>query len=423
METLLELSPLLLIMLVLMACSAFFSASEAAMFYLSAADQRAMKNGTHGEKVAVLLLLHPDRLLSAVLFGNLLVNVAFFSLASICTIRLEVDPEWGPPWAVGFSLSALLMLIVFSEMLAKSAAVIAPRRLARQAAVPIQLLVTLVEPLMPALQRINLYSLRILWPGFKPEPLIEIDDLEQAIEVSSGNEALILQEQAVLKNIVQLSEIRVEEWMRPRAQLEALRGPVSLADLPDPELADGYLLFSEPDSEEIEKAIRLEDRLNLPAANLEKLATPVVYLPWSASVAHALEKMMQRDRSVTAVVNEYGETIGVLTIDDIWKTLFTYSPSRAARLLNRQPIVELEPGKWLVQGLTNLRILARRLGIEIPQTNSVTVAGLIQEQIQRLAEVDDQCTWGPCHFRVVETAKRGSLVAELELVKPREEVQ
>lgn len=421
METIIALLPLLVVMVALMGLSAFCSASEAALFYLSPKDRREMKSGSRSEQIAVELLLNADRLLAAVLFANLLANVSFFALASICAIRLEHHPEFGQRWAVGFSMGALLLLIVFSEMLAKSAAVIAPRWMARRFSLPVRILVTIMSPIVPLLRGINLFSLRILWPNFKPEPLVEIEDLRQAIDVSHGNETLIRQEQAVLNNLVQISEIPIQEWMRPRARLPVLRQPASLADLPDPEQTDGYLFFAEPESDEIEKAIRLEDHINLSGQHLEKLASPVLYLPWTASVADAFERMLRRERHVTAVVNEFGETIGVLTIDDIWETLFTYSPSRVERLLDRKPAVEIEPGKWLVQGLTNLRILSRRLQVEFPPTNSVTVAGLIQEQVQRLAEIGDECVWGPCHFRVVETARRGSLVAELSLVTPQQQ--
>jgi putative hemolysin len=422
METLTGLTPLLISMLVLMACSSFFSASESALFFLSATDRREMKTGNSRERIAIELLEHPDQLLSAVLFSNLMVNVGFFSLASVCSIRLEKSPDWGPSWALGFALGALLLLILFGEMLAKTIGVISPRPISRFAAFPLYWLVRLVNPLTPILRNIVSGSTRMLWPGFKPEPLINLADLEQAIELTSNNEVLIQQEQAVLQNIVHLSDIRVEEWMRPRAQLHVLKPPVAFSDLEAYECG-GYLLFSESGSYEIEKALRLEGHFELPQRNIEKLAKPVMYLPWSASVALALEKMAQRNRDVTAVVNEFGETIGVLTVEDVLETLFTYSPSRAERLLDRKPVVEIEPGKWLVQGMTNLRILSRRLNVDLPPNSSITVAGLIQEQLQRLAEIDDECDWGNCHFRVVETAKRGSLVAELTMRNQTEEVQ
>jgi CBS domain containing-hemolysin-like protein len=415
METLTALTPLLLVMLVLMACSGFFSASESALFFLSANDRRLMKSGSASEKAALKLLDHPDHLLSAILFSNLLVNFTYFSLASVCTLRMERDEDLGSTWAVAFAMGSLLVLVLIGEMLAKTVGVIAPRSLSKLAALPLTWLVYVESPLTPVVKKVVLVSTRLLWPNFRPEPLINLADLEQAIELTSSNEVLIQQEQAVLQNIVHLSDIRIEEWMRPRSQLKVFKAPLALSDLEFTEGRSDYLMIGESGSDEIEKAIRLEDHFHLPSQNLEKLAQPVLYLPWSASVGLALEKMSNRNRDVTVVVNEFGETVGVLTVDDILETMFTYSPSRVERILERKPIVEIEPGKWLVQGLTNLRILSRRLNLELPPHQSITVAGLIQQQLQRLAEVDDQCQWGPCHFRVVETAKRGSLVAELTL--------
>ena len=417
---LLPLLPFLIAMLVLIASSAFFSASEAALFYLPPRDRRAMESGTRGEQAAVALLQDADRLLSAVLFWNLVTNVTYFALAAMCSIQLEHVPRFGSTLAVLFSAAALLVIIFFSEMLPKSVAVLQPRTLSRLLALPLTLAVRAVDPLMPLLRGINLISTRVLWPRFKPEPLIEVSDLERAIEHSGNDESLIRQEQAVLQNIVQLSNIRVEEWMRPRAQFQIYKPPVRLADLDRSLPASGYLLFSESDSQEIERALRLDNQFELPLDHLEKLAEPVLYLPWCATVANALEKMSHRDREVTVVVNEHGETIGILSIEDILETVFTYSPSRTQRLLDRAPLEEIEPGRWLVVGLMSLRQLSRRIQVPFPDTASVTVGGVIQEQLQRLAEEGDECRWGRCHFRVMDAAQRGTLLVELTLLEDQE---
>ena len=116
-------------------------------------------------------------------------------------------------------------------MLPKSVGVLTPRLLARTVSLPLALAVKIVDPLMPLLAVVNLISRRLIWPSFEPEPFIEVADLERAIEHSGNNESLIYQEQAVLQNIVQLSDIRIEEWMRPRTQFQAYHPPVSLADL------------------------------------------------------------------------------------------------------------------------------------------------------------------------------------------------
>ncbi len=405
MDSFLQLLPWLITMVVLVGFSGFFSASEAALFYLPPRDRRAMQSGTAGEQAAVSLLSRPDRLLSAVLFWNLLINVSYFAIASICSIQLEQIEGLGQSAAVGFAVVSLLSIIFFSEMFPKSIGVLAPRTLARFLSLPLAFAVRIVDPMMPFLRWIRLISQRLIWPGFEPEPFIEVADLERAIEHSGQDASLIRQEQAVLQNIVRLSNLRVEELMRPRTQFRTYQPPVNLQDLKTIP-PSGYLLITEPDSREIERAIRLDNQFQFAATNLERSAEPVLYLPWCATVASALEKMSHRDREVTVVVNEFGETIGVLTIEDILESVFAYSPSRSQRLLDLPPVENIGAGRWRVAGILNLRELSRRLEIEIPETSSVTVSGIIQETLQRLAEEGDVCHWGPFQFEIIEVFAR-----------------
>lgn len=415
MNELLPLLPWFITMVALIVCSAFFSASEAALFYLQPRDRREMAGamGTAGEKVAAGLLDDPDRLLSAVLFWNLVINVGYFAISSIVAIRIERIPSLGSGGAWLFASLTLLLIIFCSEMLPKTFAVLQPRRIAKTVGVPLSVAVRVVDPLMPLLSSTNLISRRIIWPGFKTEPAMEVTDLERAIVISGNDAELIKQEQAVLQNIVQLSTIRIEEWMRPRTQFESFQPPVNLSDLGGQVPKSGYLLVTEPGGGDIERAVRLDNQFHLESENIDRDAEYVLYLPWCATVADALEKMSHRDREVTVVLNEFGETIGILTIEDILETIFNYSPSRTVRLLDRPAIEKMEDGRWQVAGIMGLRQLAKRLEIEIPHTFCVTVRGIIQDTLQRLAETGDRCEWGPFEFRVLKVAQRGAMLVEV----------
>lgn len=413
--------PWLVTMVLLLICSAFFSASEAALFFLQPRDRRTLASGNPAQRMAASLLDRPERLLSAVLFWNLVINIGYFSISSICAIRIERLPALGQSGAVMFAVFSLLAIIFFSEMLPKSFAVLKPAMLAQTVSFPLSLAVRLVDPIMPLLQSVNLISTRLIWPGFQPEAEIDVSDLERAIEHSGSDPTVIRQEQAVLQNVVQLSNILVEEWMRPRTQFVHYHPPVSLVDLRGKVPASGYLLVTESDSENIEKAIRLDNQYELPDQNLERLAKSVLYLPWCATVADALERMTHRDREVTVVVNEYGDTIGILTIEDILETVFVYSPSRAHRLLDLPPIEELEPNRWRVAGIMSLRQLSRRIEMELPETDSVTVRGVIQEKLQRLARRGDTCDWGQLMLTVIDVPQRGDLLVEVTLAEHRSE--
>lgn len=421
MDALFDNLPSLIAMAVLVASSGFFSASEAALFSLRWKERLAMANGTRTQQMAAGLLKEPDRLLTAVLFWNLVINVAYFTIATIVGLALEKHELGGSSSSVVFAAASLLTLIFLSEMLPKSVAVLSPMRLSGLFALPLALAVRIVSPLIPLLQTSNLLSRRLLWPSFEPEPYLDVSDLERAIEISTSDANLIEQEQAVLRNIVLLSDIRVEEWMRPRTQFISFRPPVSLSDLGGKMTPSRYLLVTEPDTEEIASALNLEQLADVPQEHLEHHATPVVYVPWCAPVADALERIQAKDRQVAVVVNEFGETIGILTIDDLIDTVFTYSPSRSKIILDRKPIHDIGPGKWLVAGVTSLRRLSRFIGIQLPESKSVTLAGVVQESLGRLAVAGDECEWGPFHLRVLEVPQRGLMLIEVILARRESE--
>jgi CBS domain containing-hemolysin-like protein len=422
MTELLLLTPWLIAMAILMACSGFFSASEAALFYLRPRDLREMESGGVAEKAAAKLLEEPDRLLSAILFWNLVINIIYFSISSICSLRIEQTESMGKSEAVMFATASLFAIIFFSEMMPKSIAVLKPRVLSVSVSLPLALAVRTIDPVMPLLQWICLVSRRLIWPNFRPEPYLEIQDVQRAIEHSGNDPELIEQEQAVLQNIVDLGNIRVDEWMRPRTQFVMYRPPVSLIDLKKLP-PSGYLLISEPDSEEIERAIRLDNQFDLPEKNIERFGEPVLYQPWCSSVADAFEKMSYRSKEVTVVVNEFGDTIGILTIEDILEAVFSYSPSRSRRLLDTNPITAISENVWHVSGMMSLRRLGKQLNIELPPTDCVTIGGVIQDQLQRLVTVGDQCHWGPLELHVLDAPERSNMLIRVTLQPTAEDTQ
>ena len=413
---------------VLILFSAFFSSSEAALFYLSRAERRKLAAGNRPQRVAAGLLAEPDRLMTAVLFCNLVANLAYFALASIISIRLNLDRRTAGTeaqlWSTGsFAVGSLLVIIVFGEMLPKSLGVLQPRRLAALVSLPLAATVRLLSPVLPGLHLANLLSRRLLLPRFRPEPYLRVGDLERAVRLSTSDATLLEQEQRVLQNLVLLSEIRAEELMRPRIQFFSFRPPVSLADLKGRMPRSGYLLVTEPDSDEVAAAIPLRSLWSIPGEHLEQHAEAVVYVPWCTTVAEVLEVMQRQDRQVAAVVNEFGETIGILTFDDVLDTIFSRSPSRSQRLLERMPIRQVSPGTWHVTGMTSLWRLVRHFNVERPASKSVTVAGVVQEVLQRLPQPGDQCRWGPFQLQVLDVPERGQLLVELTLSDEQQETE
>jgi CBS domain containing-hemolysin-like protein len=400
-------------MLVLTAASAFCSCAEASMFSLQGDDRRALRRGNAAQRTAIDLLNRPDRLLTSILFWNLVFNFGFFIVGSVVEYRLHQERRHTE--SAILMVGSLLGMIVFGEMLPKTIGVQQPRVFASLTALPMAAMVRALDPLMPVFATANNLLQRLLFPNFEREPYLEISDLERAIELSTDDAQLAALEQSALRNIVLLSELPAEELMRPRNQYQSFAAPVHLDQLAGELPPSGYLLITEDESDDISAAIALKHLTTIPRQHLERSAQPVVYVPWCATVAAILDELRRQEREVAAVVNEYGETIGIVTIEDVLETIFEEQSSRSARLLATSSIVPVAPDRWHVTGMTNLRRLSRHFGVPLESSRSVTVAGILQEQLQRIPDEGDELLWSGFHFRVLEAGESGAVKVELRV--------
>ncbi|QEG32942.1 CNNM domain-containing protein [Bythopirellula goksoeyrii] len=406
-------------MALIIVASGFFSCSEAALFSLQPEDRRQLKRGTHLQRVAVRLLAHPEQLLMAILFWNLILNIGYFAIASVVSIRLQSERHHAEAGLVAFV--ALLGLIIFGEMLPKTIGVLAPRFVSSIVSFPLTVAVRVFRPLSPMFSAVNHALRRLLFPHFQKEQYLELADLEQAISISTPDEELAAQERSALQNIVLLSDLTAEELMRPRTLYQKFAPPVQLTDLGGEFPRSGYLLVTEPESEEIAGAIALKLLSTIPRNNLEHFAKPVVYVPWCATVASVFDTLNAEDREVAAVVNEFGETIGIVTLEDLLHTVFEDDSSRSARMLATASIHPMGENLWQVTGMTSMRRLSRFFEVTLPKCKSTTVAGVLQEVLQRLPDVGDEVAWPPFRFRVLESQPK--MLLELELFQHSEEGQ
>lgn len=392
--------PWLIAMGVLVLLSALFSGSEAALFSLNHRARRSLGRAGIGGRIASQLLENPERLLSAVLFWNLLINMTYFAIAAILGSRLEDDPSAGRSIAILFTVVSLMSIIFFSEMLPKSLAVLAPARLSVLVGAPLSLAVRVVSPLLPLVTVTNQAASRLIWPTFKPEPEIDLADIERAIELGTDDAALLQRERMALRGLVEMAETRVSELMWPRSKLWICNDPSDRSVLVEAVPLNGYLMVTGEDGDTIERAIGVRMLRPSQLSDLDEASDPVIYVPWTALVSQVLDQLNDEDLSVAVVVNEFGEIMGAVSIDDIIRRVL--APRDEEDFFGESAIQEIEPDRFRVSGTASFRGLCKRLGVDNVGEGITTVAGFIQRHNERLPRLGDSAPLGQYRVTVIQ---------------------
>ena len=395
-----------LVMLGIVAASGFFSGSETALFFLPPEELKAMADGRPKERAVASLMADPERLLTAVLFWNLVANLTYFAVGILIARRLY---DAGHEVQAGlFNVAALVAIIVFGEVVPKSLAVVAGRPLAVLAARPLAAATALLDPVRPALTGTAAALRRVIDPRLVPEPQLKTMDLDKAAALTGPVASLDRDDARAFRNVLDLLEMSAEDLMRPRASFRPL-GPREVGGRRLPLFLAGQVVVDLVD-EGVDRAApaHVAARETVDAAALR----PVEYVPWCAPAPLALEPLRKPGAVAVGVLNEYGDLLGVVTGEDVMESLVSPDASRARRVLDREPVVHLGRGEWRVEGMTLLRVLGEHLGLGDEEVfaegvEARTVGGLLIERLGRFAEEGDSAEWLGHELRVVDAPKPG----------------
>lgn len=400
--------------------SALFSASEAALFSLTTTQRAQLDFNNRSEKAIEQLLTNPSQLLTCILLCNLFINITFFAVANVVSTWLTKTESWAG-WSVAFGFATVSAVILFGELLPKSLGVLAPLKIGRVVSVPMSFVMKVVKPIAIAMQWINDVCRRLIWPGLVPESVLETTDLERAIELSETDSKMIDLEKGILQNILQLSNIQAPDWMHPRSQFRCITLPANPSDITDwlelnreetqDEPHDIILVLSASDGE-IVSTTTLESIHDAAAKNTTPHTSPALYVPWCASLASVLQLLQKQGLQAAIVVNERGDTIGVLFLDDIVEAVFA-SSSNAIDTMGRPSFAKTGEAKWEVTGATRIKQLERSLGIKLPESRDATIAGVLQSQLRRIAVTGDKVDWGHFTLLITNAPRRGEMLVQI----------
>ena len=383
----------------LLLISAFFSMAETAMMALSRLRLRHLvRQGSVAGRRTQQLLDRTDRLLSVILIGNSFANAAITALFTALTLQYFGNGHWNLAIA---TVSIAFTILVFSEVTPKVIGASYPEPLALFSSAILKALSWLATP---AVWFVNLFVhaiLRILRiPGAGAITSTRLTPEEMRTAVLESGSFIRGKHRTMLLNLFDLEQLTVDDVMAPRAAIEALDIEQPILVLID-QLTSCYhnkLVVYEGD---ISRVLGVLHVRKLPAvltagpltheAIRELLAAPY-YVPTGTSLLQQLQMFQENRQRLGLVVDEYGELVGLVTVDDIVEEIVgeftTPAPGTGQSGLRWGP-----SGQIVVDGAVSLRLLNRRLGLSLPLDGPKTLNGLILEQLEQIPD-------GPCCLRL-----------------------
>lgn len=382
------LSALFGVLFLLIILSAFFSGSETGLMALNRYRLRHLVRDSHpGAIRAQRLLDKPDRLIGLILLGNNFVNILASSITTIIALRLMGEPGI----AVGAGLLTLVILI-FAEVTPKTLAALHPERIAFPASFVYGPLLKIVYPLVWSINVVANRTLKIfgISPNEKSSHALSSEELRTV--VMEAGVLIPKRHQKMLLSLLDLEQATVEDIMVPRNEIAGI-------DISDPieEIINiiGYTQYTRlPVYDEsidnvvgmlhIRRVLGMLQKGTLSKDALRATIRDPYFIPEGTSLNRQLLNFQREGRRIGLVVDEYGEILGLATVEDILEEVvgeFTTDPSSTHKDVTPQ-----EDGTFLIDASATVRELNRALQIDLPLDGPKTLNGLILEHMEAIPE-------------------------------------
>jgi Mg2+/Co2+ transporter CorB len=409
-------------LVVLLILSGFFSIAETSMMALNRYRLRHLVAQNHGgARRAAELLKRTDTLLGAILIGNNLVNAAAATLAGLIAVRLLGQDK------IAYAVSTLaisFLIIVFAEITPKVIGATYPERIALPLA---YVLGPLRRVLQPGVWIVNLFVRPLLLlAGIRPENSTEVQKLtpeEIRTLVLESSSFMPKKHVSILLNLFDLGSITVQDIMLPRARIESVELDDDMESIAR-QLATSYHMrlpvFRDSRGEvlgvlHLRKVLAPLQAGTLNKAQIEALLAPPYFVPASTPVFTQLHYFQENEERIALVVDEYGELMGLVTLEDIIEEIigkFTTSLPAAA-----QALAWGEDGSATADGAMPVREVNRALGLELPTEGPKTLNGLILEHLREIPEADVSLKIGEVAMEIIHA--QGRTIRTVRIFRPQ----
>lgn len=395
------------LLIFLLLCSAFFSSSETGILSLNRYRLKHMaKEGHRGAKRVTALLSRPDRLLGTILIGNNFVNILASSIATVLALQL-----WGEAGIAIATIGLTLVLLIVGEITPKTLAALHPERVAYPVSLPLQFLLKLFYPLVVLLGWISNGLLRLFGvdPTSKRNDSLTTEELRSVVR-ESGHE-LPKNRQNMLLGILDLERVTVDDIMIPRNEVTG----INLED--DIETIINQLTHTthtrlpvfRTDINQIEGIVHMRQIARLLTQN--ELSKEVIlaacsepyFVPEGTPLSTQLLNFQKQKRRIGIVVDEYGDVIGIVTLEDILEEIVGDFSNQ--KLMHNTDIQPQADGSHIIDGAAYIREINKALDWHLPSDGPKTVNGLITEALESIPDSAVCLQFGPYRLEILQASE------------------
>lgn len=410
------------VLTVLLFCSAFFSASETAITIVGRGRLLALEERFPQKKKKIEWLLSDmQKVLSVILIGNNLVNIAASAVAtSVCVLLFG---EKGLLIAVG---TMTLFIVIFGEILPKSVAISHFERIVLLALPILRLFSYLVLPFLYFVRLI----VRSIGALFKLDlsgghTFVTREEIEQMVNIGEASGVIEEEERRMIHGVISFEETRVYEIMVPRTDMVAVSGETTLGEAVKvfEEYGHSRVPVFEGNVDNITGILYVKDVMRVIVAG--KLDAPVkefkrdaLFVPETMKIADLFDVMRSKRVHMAIVVDEYGGTAGLVTLEDLLEEIVGEIQDEYDR--ETPMVVRKEDGSYMVKGYIGLEDLSEALDYNFESDEADTLGGLILAISGQFPEQGQHFRYGPWDIEVVEVSKHRIKQVRLKYI---EEVQ
>ena len=392
-------------LVILVAFSAFFSASETAFSSLN--QIRLKSRADDGDRTAARVLAMSeqyDKLLSTILIGNNIVNIAAASIGTIIFTKM-LGAERG---ATVSTMVLTVVVLIFGEVTPKSLAKEMPETVATAVAPVLSLLMLVLTPLTWLFSQWK-RLLNHFVHSSESDTITEGELMTMVSEAENDGE-LTDRESELIRSAIEFDDVEVEEILTPRVDVVAVEDDISLEELAQTFAESGYsrLPVYHGTIDNIIGVVHEKDfyiaRLKK-ATKIDDLVAPTLYTTGSTQISQLLRTLREQHHHMAVVVDEYGGTEGIITLEDILEELVGEIWDEHDEVT--EDFRKQSDGSWLVSGSASVDDLFETLDLpEDEDIDSNTVNGLVQEKTCHLPKVGDHFSLGEYDGVVTRTARR-----------------